>query len=93
MWAATNLSVRERSEAVNRYFTNGTPVPRIVEVLGTNFTRLTPYSAVSVDGSRITCSLLYKFGEEDVVIGTTAGLDQEPATAYFTGAGYSVHSK
>src|ERR1051325_11933383 len=39
IWRAPDKSVRQRAEAVNRAFTNGTPVSVVVAALGTNFTR------------------------------------------------------
>jgi hypothetical protein len=91
LWADPHLSVRERATAVNQCFTNGTPIRRIIEVLGTSFIRVTPYSLVSVDGSKITCWLEYKFGDESVTIDTTAGLGlANPESSDFTGAGYSM---
>jgi hypothetical protein len=78
------------AEAVNQCFTNGTPIPRIIEVLGTNFSRVTPFSLVSVNGGSVKCWLEYRFGDEFVTIQTSAGLEEEPVTANFVGAGYSL---
>ena len=89
-WNSSRYSPAELSEAVNQCFTNGTPIRRIIHVLGTDFSRVTPYSMVSVDGSKVHCWLDYKCREESVAIYTTAELGQEPTTANFTGAGYSV---
>jgi hypothetical protein len=91
VWSGPGSSVRDRVEAVNRTFTNGTPIRTIVAVLGTNYGILRPYSSVWVGPGpepRKTCSLLYQFGEYTVVIGTSADITGDPLTGAFTGAGY-----
>jgi hypothetical protein len=95
LWSAPHLHSWERAEAVNRHFTNGTPVSAIVAVLGTNFTYFTPYSTVWISPGPAptkTTGLIYDFGDESVIIGTTAPLmtnGVHPLQAKFTGAGYS----
>jgi len=95
VWSASDANARERAAAVNRCFTNGTPIPIIVSVLGTNYGVLRPISTVEGGPGpepRETCSLFYKFGQEDegVTIGTTADVNGDPLTGEFTGAGFSV---
>src|SRR5690349_12155446 len=91
VWSASGKSVRERADAVNRVFTNGTPIRAVVAVLGTNYSTLRPFSSVWVGPGpepRKTCSLLYFFGEDEVVIGTSADIAGDPFSGEFTGAGY-----
>ena len=93
MWSAPDVSVQARAAAVNRYFRMGTAIPAVVKVLGTNYSDFTPISTVWVGPGpepRKTCGLIYSFGEDDVIVGTTAGLDADPLTGDFTGAGFSV---
>src|SRR5262245_39511957 len=92
VWSKPGIFVRERAEAVNRAFTNGTPIPEIVKVLGTNYSRTFPLSAAYYPAGpepRKTWSLLYQFGYDSVDIGTDASTNADPLTAKFTGAGYS----
>jgi hypothetical protein len=94
-WSAPQLHSWERAEAVNRHFTNGTPVSTIVAVLGTNFTYDTPYSSVWIGPGPErprTIGLEYRFGDEAVIIGTSAllgGNGVHPLKAEFTRAGYA----
>ena len=94
-WSAPHLHSWERAEAVNRCFTNGTPVSAIIAVLGTNFTYDTPYSSVWIGPGpepTKTLGLIYGFGDESVIIGTTAPLltnGVHPLQARFTGTGHS----
>jgi hypothetical protein len=90
VWSGPGASVRERAEAVNRAFTNGTPMPVIVAVLGTNFTHYySPISRVWLGPGPEppkTSGFLYRFGQDLVYIFTTAGLNENPLTGKFTGA-------
>jgi hypothetical protein len=89
--------VQELAEAVNRRFTNGTPISYVVSILGKNDSTLRPFSAIDPATGRrpvgATCSLMYSFGEDTVYIGTTAALDADPLPAKFSGAGYTTHVK
>ncbi len=92
-WSEPSISVRERARAVNRSFTNGTPIRTIVGVLGTNYGVARPISAVWVGSGpepRKSCSLFYRFGHDEVSIGTSADITGDPLTGQFTGAGYSM---
>jgi hypothetical protein len=97
MWSAHTNSVQELAEAVNRRFTNGTPISYIVSILGKNDSTLRPFSAIDPATGRTpvgaTCSLMYSFGEDTVYIRTTAPLDADPLPAKFTGAGFTMHVK
>ncbi len=97
IWSARTNSVQELAEAVNRRFTNGTPISYVVSVLGKNDSVLRPFSAMGPATGHTpvgaTCSLIYSFGEDTVYIGTTAPLDADPLPAKFTGAGYTMHVK
>ena len=93
MWSASDIAVRERAAAVERCFTNGTPILIVVAVLGTNYGVLRPFSSVWVGPGpepRKTCSLLYYFGQDSVTIGTSADIGGDPLTGEFNGAGYSL---
>jgi hypothetical protein len=93
VWQASDAPVKARADAVNRCFTNGTPIPRIVAVLGNGYSRFTPFSAVWAGPGpepRKTSGLIYQFGAESVVIGTTADISADPLSGAFTGAGYSL---
>ena len=97
MWSARTNSVEQLAEAVNRRFTNGTPISYVVSVLGKNDSTLRPFSAIDLATGHppvgATCSLMYSFGEDTVYIGTTAPLDADPLPAKFTGARYTMHVK
>ena len=57
-WSARTNSVQELAEAVNGTFTSGTPVSRVVEILGTGDKIVRSFSATGPS----TCSLRYWFG-------------------------------
>ena len=89
-WSNPNISVHERAKAVNHAFTNGTPIRAIVKVLGTNYSAMCPYSSVWAGPGpepRKTCSLVYPFREDGVVIGTDVEINGDPLTGKFSGAG------
>ena len=95
VWSVSDANVRERAAAVNRCFTNGTRIPIIVSVLGTNYEEFRPISTVWVGPGpepRKTCALFYRFGQdgEGVIIGTTIDITGNPLAGEFTGAGFSV---
>ena len=93
LWSTPGISVRERAEAVNHFFANGTPIRVIVAALGTKYVAARPISSVWVGSEpepRKTCSLDYSFGENAVIIDTSVDIAGDPLTGEFTGAGYSV---
>lgn len=92
IWSSPLATVRERAAAVNRSFTNGTPIREVVAALGSNYGVLTPYSSVWIGPEpepRKTCSLIYYVGIERVYINTTADISADPLTGRFAGAGFS----
>jgi hypothetical protein len=97
MWSARANSVEELANAVNRRFTNGTPISYVVSVLGKYDSTMRPFSAIDPSTGRApvgaTCSLMYSSGEDTVYICTTSPLDADPLAARFTGAGYTMHIK
>ena len=95
IWSGRSATVRQRADAVNRAFTNGTPVSVVVAALGTNYTLCMSSARVWVGPGPEppnTLWLSYRFGEEEVTIGTSAvlGRDLDALTGKFTGAGYSL---
>jgi hypothetical protein len=93
VWSDMSISVRERAAAVNRAFTNGTLVSQVVSALGTNYTLCGSSARLSLGpepGPPNTFWLSYRFGEEEVTIGSSAvfGRDLDPLSCKFTGAGY-----
>ena len=94
VWSDPSISVRDRVSAVNRAFTNGTPVSVVVAALGTNYTLCGSSARLWMGPGPEppnTFWLSYRFGEREVTIGTSAvwGRDLDPLTCKFTGAGYS----
>jgi len=92
VWSSPGSSVKDRAAAVNRSFTNGTPMSVVVVALGTNYTRSVSSASVWFGPGpepRKTSWLTYHFGEESVDIHTTADMYADPLTGQFTGAGYS----
>jgi len=92
VWLGPNMSVRQRAAAVDRAFTNGTPVPLVVAALGTNYTRAGSSARLWMgpgSAPRNTSWLRYGFGDQSVDIHTTAGIAEDPLTGTFTGAGYT----
>ena len=94
IWSDRSMTVRQRADAVNRAFTNGTPVSVVVAALGTNYTRCMSSARLWLGPGPEppnTLWLSYRFGEEEVTIGTSAvlGRDLDPLSGKFTGAGYS----
>lgn len=88
IWSSTNTSAVERRDAINRCFTNGTPISRVVASLGKNYELVIPYSGITLDGSKLTRSLNYRLSSREFIgIGTTAALDEDELTGRFTGAG------
>ena len=95
VWSAPEISVWECAAAVNRWFTNGTPISTVVALLGTNHTRFTPISTVWLGPGpepRKTSGLMYRFGNDYVIVHTTADVMGDPLSGEFAGAGYSVDS-
>lgn len=95
IWSAPRVSVRERAEAVNRAFTNGTPISVVVAALGTNYTQCFMSARVWLGPGPEppnTPWLSYRFGEEEVTVHTTATISEGPLKGQFTGAGYSLPS-
>jgi hypothetical protein len=97
IWSAPRVSVvRERAEAVNRAFTNGTPVSVVVAVLGTNYARCGSSARLWMGPGPEppnTTWLSYRFGEEQVIIGSSALFGEDQLTGTFTGAGHSIPVK
>lgn len=92
IWSAPSTPVHERAKAVNQFFTNGTPIRKVVALLGSNYGVMRPFSSVWIGPGpepRKTCSLLYDFGNDTVVINTSADIAGDPLTGEFTGAGSS----
>src|SRR5579862_6035390 len=83
IWSDPNIDIGQRMQAVDRAFTNGTPISVVVASLGTNYTR--GLSSFRAPPER--WFLRYKFGEESVLICTSAGPDEDPLSARFIGAG------
>jgi hypothetical protein len=93
IWRDPNTTVKQRAAAVNRTFTNGTPVSVVVAALGTNYTRCVSSARVWVGPGPEppnTSWLSYRFGEESVDIHTSASVSEDPLTGRFTGAGYTI---
>ena len=95
IWSDRIATVRQRADAVNRAFTNGTPVSVVVDALGTNYTRCMSSARVWMGPgpeAPNTLWLSYRFGNEEVTIGTSAvlGRDFDALTGRFTGAGCSL---
>jgi hypothetical protein len=95
IWLDRSTTVRQRADAVNRAFTNGTPVSAVVATLGTNYTLCMSSARVWMGPGPEppnTLWLSYRFGEEEVTIGTSAvlGRDLDALTGKFTGAGHSL---
>ncbi len=90
VWSKPDISVREKSAAVNHAFTNGTPIRAIVKVLGTNFMVSGSSAAVSTEpGWKPPLWLAYRFGNDSVDIETDVHFGGDALTGKFTGAGYS----
>jgi hypothetical protein len=88
IWTSNDASANERCNAINRCFTNGTPITRVVGVLGKHYLLVIPYSGITSPGGRLTRSLLYELDDrQQISVGTTAGLDENEMAANFTGAG------
>jgi hypothetical protein len=98
IWRDSNATVQQRAAAVNRAFTNGTPVSVVVAALGTNYA-LCGNSARLWAGPQPeppnTFWLSYPFGKDEVTLGTSAvfGRDLDPLSCKFTGAGYTLTAK
>src|SRR5258706_13600881 len=92
LWSGDEFSAQPRAQFVNRYFTNGTPIKRVVAVLGMDYTVYTPVSDLWAGPGpepRYTAGLIYDFGDDCVTISTTATAGAEPETGNFIGAGFS----
>jgi hypothetical protein len=92
-WSDPSASVRQRAEAVNRAFTNGTAVSVVVAALGTNYTRCGSSARLWMGPGPEppnTTWLSYRFGREQVIVGSSAVFGEDPLTGTFTGAGHSI---
>jgi len=93
IWSDLSTSVRQRAEAVNRAFANGTPVSVIVAALGTNYIQCFSSTRVWMGPGPEppnTPWLSYRFGKEKVTIHTSSSISEGPLAGKFTGAGYSL---
>jgi len=93
IWSDRGASVRERAEAVNRAFTNGTPMSVVVRALGTNYIQCFMSARVWLGPGPEppnTPWLSYRFGEEEVTVHTTSSISEGPLKGKFTRAGYTV---
>jgi hypothetical protein len=90
VWFAPGVMPKESAAAVNRCFTSGTRISKIVGVLGPGYVRVTPYSMINLNGSPVMCWLEYT--NQRVTIGTSArvGSGEDLLAATFTGAGYQL---
>src|ERR1043165_1998761 len=96
MWSAPSVTVQQRAAAVNRAFTNGTPLSVVVAALGTNYTRCGSSARLWMGPGPEplnTTWLSYHFGQEQVTIGSSAVFGEDPVTGTFTGAGHSIPVK
>jgi hypothetical protein len=85
VWSAPRAYIRERAAAVNRSFTNGTPVTAVVAMLGTNYMPWHSSTAWPGPGPEPpkTSGLKYLFGEDYVIVHTTADPNADPLTGRF----------
>jgi hypothetical protein len=93
VWSAPGVTVQQRAAAVNRAFTNGTPASVVVAALGTNYSRCGSSARLWMGtGPKPPNNtwLSYRFGEEQVIIGSSAVFGEDPLTGTFTGAGHSI---
>jgi hypothetical protein len=86
VWRDPNATVQQRAAAVDRAFTNGTPVAVVVAALGTNYTRCWSSTAPPPNWWWLS----YSFGEMSVTISTDVSVSKDPLTGHFIGAGYSL---
>jgi len=87
LWSSKDTSAKERCDAINRCFSNGTPISQVVAVLGNNYVLLIPYSGITSPGGTLTRSLIYESGGgKSIMIGTSAPLDGDELASKFTGA-------
>lgn len=96
VWSDPKKSVQERADAVNRAFTNGTPISVVVGVLGTNYEQHFSSAMVSFRGAKLDPNppwLVYPFGEGHVNIATDATISDGPLSGKFTGANYGLNSR
>jgi hypothetical protein len=105
IWRTSSCSVEERAKAINKCFTNGTPVAHIISILGTNYTVTCvsepdwpPPSPEPVrDVTRYRRARVYRvleftFEEQWVILFTTAPLDSDPLAYNFVRAGCAVRT-
>jgi hypothetical protein len=93
IWSAPSTTVQQRAAAVNRVFTNGTPLTVIVAALGTNYTRCGSSARLWMGPGPEplnTTWLSYRFDGEEVVIGSSAVFGKDPVSGTFRGAGHSL---
>jgi hypothetical protein len=88
IWSAPGASVDERAEAVDRYFTNGTPITSIISLLGTNYTEfhLVAYVWTGKPYMEKAMELTYDFGTQSVYIEALAPKDAPSLSAGYNGA-------
>ena len=91
VWTAPKSSVEERAVAINRCFTNGTPISSVVALLGTNHSRFSLIAIYWCGEPRLkqALDLTYDFGADSVIIKVTADEHAAPISGYFTEARFS----
>jgi hypothetical protein len=92
VWTASSSTAEERAAAVNRCFTNGTPISSVIDLLGTNYTRFTLIATYWCGEPELKkdLDLAYGLGEKSVIIRVTASEHADPLTGQFFGARYSL---
>src|ERR1035437_3599104 len=68
IWSATNVTASERCLAVNACFTNGTPIHRVLGVIGKNYELHITTTATWPPETANSRTLVYRFGTNRVSI-------------------------
>jgi len=85
IWAATNATVQQRAAAVNSCFTNGTPMRRVLDLLGKwdeHHKRFTAVDPSELDHR----GLVYRFGSDRITIRAKGTPDTRTEDCAFDGA-------
>lgn len=85
IWTATNATPQQRATAVNSFFTNGTPIRRILGVIGKWDEHHQAFTTPDLS-EREYAALVYRFGPDRITVWAKGAPDKRAEDCLFVGA-------